>query len=144
MKSREEQTRIERKNEPEEKNIRARNVGSRETLCFFPWFVGGEGRKNRLTKATGAEPCGRRRSKKLHAAVARSTCLKSFGSSDVEKWHATVALSTFWSQNVQNTCAFPSQNVQNTVSEHLSTFGPLEVRMSKSCPTDETDRSIYS
>ena len=45
-------------------------------------------------------------------------CRTAFGSSDVEKVHAVVARSTFWSQNVKNT----------------RDFGPLlEVQMSKKC-----------
>ena len=40
--------------------------------CVFPMIpVSGES-KSRLVKAAGAEPCGQRRNKKLHAAVARS------------------------------------------------------------------------
>ena len=68
----------------------------------------------------------------------------TFGSWDVEKVHAVVARSTFWSQNVQNTqvgttfgscdvekvhavvarSTFPSQNVQNTTClRHFWRFG---------------------
>ena len=36
-----------------------------------------EGRKSRLAKAAGAEPCGQMRDEKLHAVVARSTPSKS-------------------------------------------------------------------
>ena len=54
-------------------------------------ICGSGGSKSRLAKAAGAEPCRQRRNE----ALARS---------DVKKWHAAVAPSTFTSQNVQNTC----------------------------------------
>ena len=42
----------------------------------------------------------------------------TFGSSDVEKVHAVVARSTFWSQNVQNTpCVGPLLEVQMSMSK---------------------------
>ena len=73
-------------------------------------ICGSGGSKSRLATAAGAESCGQRRTKKLHAAVARSTYVSqnaqkthagsTFGSWDVEKLHAAV---TFGSQNVQNT-----------------------------------------
>ena len=88
--------------------------------CVFPMICGSGGSKSRLAKAAGAEPAGQMRDEKLHAVV---------------------ALSRFWSQNVQNTpvsdhfwklrcrksahavvarSTFPSQNVQNTpCSDHF-------------------------
>ena len=73
----------------------------------------------------------------------------TFGSWDVEKVHAVVARSTFWSQNVQNTpCSdhFWKLRCQKSArrcgAKHISKskcykhqgFGPLlEVRMSKKC-----------
>ena len=61
--------------------VREKVHRSRNTV-FFQWFVAPEGRKSRLAKASGAEPAGRMRDEKLHAAVARSS---------------------FWSQNVKST-----------------------------------------
>ena len=52
--------------------------------CVFPMICGSGGSKSRLAKAAGAEPAGQMRDEKLHAVV---------------------ALSTFRSQNVQNTSA---------------------------------------
>ena len=75
-------------------------------------ICGPGGSKSRLAKAAGAEPSGQMRDEKVHAVVARSTCVSeknkntsrtTFGSCDVEKVHAVVARSTFRSQNVQNT-----------------------------------------
>ena len=69
------------------------------------------GSKSRLAKAAGAEVAAQSRQEKLHAAVARSrfevTMHKiarvrtTFGSCDVEKWHAAVVRSTFASQNTK-------------------------------------------
>ena len=47
-------------------------VGKSRFIVFFQWFVAPEGRKSRLAKARGAEPCGQMRDEKLHAVVARS------------------------------------------------------------------------
>lgn len=41
--------------------------------CVFPIFCGPRGSTSRLAQAAGAEPSGRMRNQKLHAAVARST-----------------------------------------------------------------------
>ena len=59
------------------------------------------GSRSRLAKAAGAEVAAQSRQEKWHAAVARSTfqvkmyktphLRSTFGSWDVEKWHATVA-----------------------------------------------------
>ena len=72
---REEQKRADQRRESvRSKKIQVREkVGSRETLCFFQWFVAPEGRKRRLAKAVGAEPSGQMRDEKVYAVVARST-----------------------------------------------------------------------
>ena len=72
-----------------------------------------------------------------------------FGSSDVEKVHAVVARSTFWSQNVQNTpfsdhfwklrCRKSARRcgakhiLKSKCIKHLSVGRLLEVQMSKKC-----------
>ena len=43
--------------------------------CVFRMICGSGGLKSRLAKAAGAEPAGQMRDEKLHAVVARSTCL---------------------------------------------------------------------
>ena len=48
-------------------------VGKSQNTAFFQWFVAREGRKTRLAKAAGAEPCGQIRDEKLHAIAARTT-----------------------------------------------------------------------
>ena len=76
-------------------------------------------------------------------------CRTTFGSSDVEKVHAVVAQSTFWSQNVQNTSVSDDfwkfrcrKSARRCGAKHISKskvlktggLGPLlEVEMSKKC-----------
>ena len=80
--------------------------------CVFSWFCGSGGLKSRLAKAArrhlgrwemkSCTPLWRETHfevKMLKAPGVRTT----FGSCDVEKVHAVVARSTFWSQNVQST-----------------------------------------
>ena len=43
----------------------------------FPMFCGFGGLKSRLAKAAGAEPARQMKDEKVHAVVARSTCVKS-------------------------------------------------------------------
>ena len=57
--------------------------------CFLPMICGSGGSKSRLAKAAGAEPAGQRRDEKLHAVVARSTCV-------TEKAKNTSPLDHFW------------------------------------------------
>ena len=42
--------------------------------CVFPMFCGSAVSTSRLAEATGAEPAGQMKDKRLHAVVARSTC----------------------------------------------------------------------
>ena len=88
-------------------------VGKSRNTVFFRWFVALEGRKVGSLKRRVRSQLARGEMKnctplwrEAHFQVkmyktpgARST----FGSWDVEKVHAVVARSTFWSQNVQNT-----------------------------------------
>ena len=102
-------------------------VGKSRNTVFFQWFEAPEGRKVGSLKRRVRSQLARWEIKyctplwrEAHFEVkmyethhARTT----FGSWDVEKVHAVVARSTFWSQNVQNT-----------------SFGPLlAVAMSKKC-----------
>ena len=87
-------------------------VGKSRNTVFFQWFVAPEGRKVGSLKRRVRSQLARWEMKnctplwrEAHFQVkmdktpgARST----FGSWDVEKEHAVVARSTFWSQNVQN------------------------------------------
>ena len=50
-------------------------VGKSRLTVFFPIICGSGGSKSRLAKAAGAEPCGQMRDEKLHAVLARSTCV---------------------------------------------------------------------
>ena len=70
-------TKKERKYRSE--TVRSKKMPPREMLgrpqiaAFFQWFAVPEGRKSKLAKAAGAEPCRQRRHEKLLPAVPRST-----------------------------------------------------------------------
>ena len=88
-------------------------VGKSRNTVFFQWFVAPEGRKVGSLKrrvrsqlATGAMKNCTPLWREAHFEVKSVKNWRSrttFGSWDVEKVHAVVARSTFWSQNVQNT-----------------------------------------
>ena len=134
-------------------------VGKSRNTVFFQWFVAQEGRKvgslKRRVRSQLARwvmknctPLWREAHfevKMFKAHQVRTT----FGSWDVEKVHAVVARSTFWSQNVQNTpgsdhfwklrCWKSARRcgakhiLKSKCSKHTR-FGPLlEVEMSKKC-----------
>ena len=88
-------------------------VGKSRNIVFFQWFVAPEGRKVGSLKRRVRSQLARWEMKnctplwreahfevKMYKALPVRT---TFGSWDVEKVHAVVARSTFWSQNVQNT-----------------------------------------
>ena len=88
-------------------------VGKSPNTVFFQWFVAPESRKVGSLKRRVRSQLARWEMKictplwreahfevKMYKAHHRRT---TFGSCDVEKVHAVVARSTFWSQNVQNT-----------------------------------------
>ena len=88
-------------------------VGKSRNTVFFQWFVAPEGRKVGSLKrrvrsqlATGAmkncTPLWREAHFEVKMCKTPGVRI-TFGSCDVEKVHAVVARSTFWSQNVQNT-----------------------------------------
>ena len=113
--------------------------------CVFPMICGSGGSKSRPAKVAGAEPAGQMRNEKLHYKTHQLRT--TFGSCDVEKVHAVVARSTFWSQNVQNTPGSDHfwklrcrKSVRRCGAKHIlkskctkhTRFGPLlEVEMSK-------------
>ena len=80
-------------------------VGKSRNTVFFQWFVAPEGRKVGSLKRRVMKVCtplwreAHFEVKMYKTHHSRTT----FGSRDVEKVHAVVARSTFWSQNVQNT-----------------------------------------
>jgi len=119
-------------------------LGKSRNTTFFQWFGAPEGRKVGSLKRRVRSQLARWEMKnctplwreahfqvKMYKTPQRRT---TFGSWDVEKVHAVVARSTFWSQNVQNTATsdhfwklrcrkmhaivarstFPGQNVKNT------------------------------
>ena len=109
---RSEERRVEEKEWGKKMEMREK-VGKSRNTVFFRWFVALEGRKVGSLKRRVRSQLARGEMKnctplwreahfqvKMYKAPgARST----FGSWDVEKVHAVVARSTFWSQNVQNT-----------------------------------------
>ena len=104
--------------------------------CLFSMICVSAGSKSRLAKATGAcgGSCSEQTRKIARRCGAQVKMYKTpqrrntFGSCDVEKWHAAVARSTFASQNAKKLTfrehfwkhagvarsTFASQNVQNT------------------------------
>ena len=88
-------------------------IGKWRFTVFFQWFVAPEGRKVGSLKRRVRSQLARWDMKKCtplwreaHFQVKMDKTLEdrtTFGSWDVEKVHAVVARSTFWSQNVQNT-----------------------------------------
>ena len=88
-------------------------VGKSRNTVFFQWFVAPEGRKVGSLKRRVRSQLARWEMKictplwrEAHFEVKMYKTHHSrttFGSWDVEKVHAVVARSTFWSQNVQNT-----------------------------------------
>ena len=137
-------------------------IGKSRFTVFFPMICGSGGSKSRLAKAAGAEPDGQMRHEKVHAVtplwreahfqVKMDKTLEertTFGSWDVEKVHAVVARSTFWSQNVQNTpwsdhfwklrCRKSARRcgakhiLKSKPAKHTMVGPLLEVAMSKKC-----------
>ena len=135
------------------------NIGKSRFTVFFQWFVAPEGRKVGSLKRRVRSQLARWDMKKCtplwreaHFQVKMDKTLEertTFGSCDVEKVHAVVARSTFWSQNVQNTpwsdhfwklrCR---KSARHCGAKHISKskctkhtmVGPLlEVAMSKKC-----------
>ena len=79
-KRREEKRREEERRSKKRKSQKKEDPGAQKgrkvaTHRVFPMICGSGGSKRRLAKATGAEPAGQMRDEKLHAVVARSTCL---------------------------------------------------------------------
>ena len=134
-------------------------VGKSRFIVFFQWFVAPEGRKVGLQKRRVRSQLARWEMKnctplwreahfqvKMYKAHHSRT---TFGSWDVEKVHAVVARSTFWSQNVQNTPAPDHfwkfrcrKSARRCGAKHISKskctkhymFAPLlEVQASKKC-----------
>ena len=134
-------------------------IGKSRFTVFFQWFVAPEGRKVGSLKRRVRSQLARWDMKKCtplwreaHFQVKMDKTLEertTFGSWDVEKVHAVVARSTFWSQNVQNTPMSDHfwkfrcrKSARRCGAKHISKskvlktdgLGPLlEVQMSKKC-----------
>ena len=134
-------------------------IGKSRFTVFFQWFVAPEGLKVGSLKRRVRSQLARWDMKKCtplwreaHFQVKMDKTLEertTFGSWDVEKVHAVVARSTFWSQNVQNTpwsdhfwklrCR---KSARRCGAKHISKWkctkhtilgALLEVEMSKKC-----------
>ena len=134
-------------------------VGKSRNTVFFQWFGPPEGRKVGSLKRRVRSELARWEMKictplwrEAHFEVKMyktPQCRMTFGSWDVEKVHAVVARSTFWSQNVQNTsvsddfwklrCRKSARHcgakhiLKSKCTKHLSVGRLLEVEMSKKC-----------
>ena len=97
---REEKRRRKRKSQKKE-DPGARKGRKVAKHSVFPMFCGSGRLKSRLAKAAGAEPSGEMRGEKLYASVARST----FPSQNAKNRtpHVRSTCGTFWSQNVRST-----------------------------------------
>ena len=134
-------------------------VGKSRFTVFFQWFVAPEGRKVGSLKRRVRSQLARWEMKNctplwreahVQVKMCKTPQLRStFRSCDVEKVHAGVARSTFWSQNVQNTpgsdhfwklrCRKSARRCgakhisKSKCTKHLSVGRLLEVEMSKKC-----------
>ena len=134
-------------------------VGKSRFTVFFQWFVAPEGRKVGSLKRWVRTQLEVEMSKKctplwreahFEVKMYKTHQLRTtFGSWDVEKVHAVVARSTFWSQNVQNTpapdhfwklrCRKSARRcgakhiLKSKCTKHTSSGPLLEVEMSKKC-----------
>ena len=134
-------------------------IGKSRFTVFFKWFVAPEGRKVGSLKRRVRSQLARWDMKKCtplwreaHFQVKMDKTLEertTFGSWDVEKVHAVVARSTFWSQNVQSTpwsdhfwklrCRKSARRcgakhiLKSKCAKHTMVGPLLEVPMSKKC-----------
>ena len=134
-------------------------IGKSRFTVFFQWFVAPEGRKVGSLKRRVRSQLARWDMKKCtplwreaHFQVKMDKTLEertTFGSWDVEKVHAVVARSTFWSQNAQNTpwsdhfwklrCRKSARRcgakhiLKSKCTKHTNVGPLLEVPMSKKC-----------
>ena len=84
--------------------------------------------KSRLVKAAGAESCGQRKIQKLHAAVAKS----AFWSQNAKKLRVSEHFFMFWCRKLARRCG-EKRVFKWNCTKHVC-FGPLfEVSMSKNC-----------
>ena len=106
----------------------APNVREVAKRCVFPMIRASGESKSRLVKAAGAESCGQRRNQKLHATVARST----FSSENVQNMSAPDHFLKLRCRKIARRCG--EKHISKwKCTKHVS-FGPLfEVEMLKNC-----------
>ena len=134
-------------------------VGKSRNTVFFQWFGAPEGRKVGSLKRRVRSQLARGEMKnctplwreaRFEVKMYKTPqCRTTFGSWDVEKAHAVVARSTFWSQNAQNTSVSDGfwklrcrKSARRCGAKHISKWkctkhaivgALLEVEMSKKC-----------
>ena len=109
-KRREEERRTEKRKSQKTEDAVARKGRKVAIHYVFPMICGFGGSKSRLAKAAGVEPCGQMGDEKLHATVARST--------------------------------FPSQNAQNTsASDHFWKIGRRKIKSARRCGAKHISKS---
>ena len=134
-------------------------VGKSRNTVFSQWFGAPEGRKVGSLKRRARSQLARwemksctplRREAHLEVKMYKTPHVRAaFGSCDVEKVHAVVVRSIFWSQNVQNTSASDhfwklrcrksarrcgaKHILKSKCTKHLSVGPLLEIQMSKKC-----------
>ena len=127
-----EKRRVEERRSEKGKSQKKEDAGARKGRKVakhgvFPMICGSGGSKSRLAKA-GAEPAGQMRDEKLHAVVARSTCVS-------EKAKSTARWDHFWKLRCRKSarrCGAKHLS-KSKCTKHLA-FGPLlEVEMSTKC-----------
>ena len=79
-----EERRAEKRKSEKKEDAGARKSRKVAKQCVFPMIYGSGGRKSRLAKAAGVEPCGQMRDEKLHAVVVRR-CAKHISKSKCTK-----------------------------------------------------------
>ena len=112
-----------RKSQKKEAQMREK-VGKSRNTVFFQWFVAPEGRKVGSLKRR-AEPSGQMRDKKVHAVVARSTCVS-------EKAKSTPRSDHFWKLRCRKSAhRCGAKHISKSKCTKHTSVGPLlEVEMS--------------
>ena len=110
------------------KKMQVREKVGKSRNSVFSWFCGSEGLKSRLAKAAGAEPAGQMRDEKVHAVVALST----FASQNVQN---TPASEHFWKLRCRKSArrCGAKHVCKSKCTKHTSVGALLEVEMSKKC-----------
>ena len=127
-KRREEESRSEKRKSQKKEDADARKGRKVAKHSVFPMICGSGGSKSRLAKAAGAEPSGQMSDEKVHAVVARSTCVS-------DKAKSTSRWDHFWKLRCRKNArrCGANQISKSKCTKHTSVGPLLEVAMSKKC-----------